>query len=154
MQRRLALVLTVAGVLWALAIVLVPVGVHHGRAPLATAAAYTAASLVCHQQIDRSFHLCGVPWLVCARCAGLYFAAAAAAAFAWLGPPRPARSVRTMLLAAALPTAVTIALEWPGVADPGNTARALAALPLGAASAWVCLRALRAEADAVRCDII
>jgi uncharacterized membrane protein len=154
MQRRLALALTLAGVLWAIAVVLVPGAVGQRRAPRATTAAYTAASLVCHQRPERSFHLSGVAWLVCARCAGLYIGAAAAAALAWLGPPRAARSIRPVLLAAALPTGVTLALEWTGIADPGNAGRATAALPLGAASAWVCLRALRAEADAIRCDII
>jgi uncharacterized membrane protein len=154
MQRRLALLLTLGGVLWAMAILVVPIAVHQRRAPLATSAAYTAASLVCHQRPERTFHVSGVAGLVCARCAGLYLAAAAAAALAWLGSPRAPRAIRTVWLAAALPTAITIALEWPGIADPGNAGRAASALPLGAVSAWVCLRALRAEASANRCDII
>jgi hypothetical protein len=41
---------------------------------------------------------------------------------------------------------VTLALEWSGAQRPGNLARAVAALPLGAAGGWVCVRALRAEA--------
>jgi uncharacterized membrane protein len=154
MQRRLALALTLAGMLWAGAIVIAPMLVDAGRAPLATAVGYSAAAAVCHQRSDRSFHLSGIPWLVCARCAGLYFSAAAAAAIGWLGAPRTPRWPRALLAAAAVPTAATLAVEWTGLLQPGNTGRFIAALPLGAAAAWVCVRILRAEAHPASCDII
>jgi hypothetical protein len=41
---------------------------------------------------------------------------------------------------AALPTFATLAVEWLGVAPVSNAARALAALPAGAAIAFVVVR--------------
>jgi uncharacterized membrane protein len=92
---------------------------------------------------------------VCARCTGLYASATAGAAFAFaqarfgrsraLGAPNSLRAstVRTILLVAAIPTAVTLIVEWPGLVNPGSAARFLAALPLGAAAAWVVATAAR-----------
>ncbi len=94
---------------------------------------------------------------VCARCTGLYASAAAGAAFALaqarLGGSRAlgvrkslrASTARTILLVAAIPTAVTVIVEWLGLMDPGSVARFLAALPLGAAAAWVVATAAREE---------
>jgi hypothetical protein len=53
--------------------------------------------------------------------------------------------MRTILLVAAIPTAVTVIVEWLGLMDPGSVARFLAALPLGAAAAWVVATAAREE---------
>lgn len=113
----------------------------------AAAVVYDAAGLVCHQRPERSFHLAGAQLPVCARCAGLYWSAAAGALAAWLARPREMRapSLRALLGIAAIPTAVTVALEWLGLANPSNAARALGALPLGAAGAWVFVASLRAE---------
>jgi len=99
---------------------------------------YLAASTICHQIAERSFHTAGVPWPVCGRCAGLY---AAAPFGAWLGLAL-ARGSRAMgaarlLALAALPTAVTVAMEWARPASVGNVARCVSALPLGAAVAVV-----------------
>jgi hypothetical protein len=58
------------------------------------------------------------------------------------------------LLLAAVPTVATLAIEWIGVADPGNAGRALAALPLGAAAGWLFVRMLRLEAQPTTCAII
>jgi hypothetical protein len=51
-----------------------------------------------------------------------------------------------MLLLAAIPTALTLVLEWSGVVDPSNVGRALVRVPLGAAAAWIFVQSLRAEA--------
>jgi hypothetical protein len=55
------------------------------------------------------------------------------------------RATRTALALAALPTALTFALEFAGLAHPSNIVRAVAALPLGAAAGWIFVRSLRAE---------
>jgi hypothetical protein len=47
---------------------------------------------------------------------------------------------------AALPTALTVALEFVGVLQTSNLFRALSALPLGASAGWVFIQSLRAEA--------
>ena len=119
---------------------------------LTTAAAwfYESARLVCHQRPERSFHLSGVQLPVCARCAGLYWSAAAGAIAAWLARPKGAstRGFRIGLAVAALPTAITVVAEFFGLAHPSNVVRAVSAVPLGAAGAWVFVISLRSEAAA------
>jgi uncharacterized protein (DUF2344 family) len=55
---------------------------------------------------------------------------------------------------AALPTAITLAIEWSGAANPGNMLRVASALPLGAAAGWLFVRMLRAEEQPGTCVII
>ena len=84
---------------------------------------------------------------VCARCLGLYGGGALGVlmwiAVAGLGRRASARSaawharVRTVLIAAAIPTLVTVVTAWLDVWDPGNVVRATLALPLGAAAGAV-----------------
>ena len=114
------------------------------------AVVYTAAGLVCHQRDDRSFHTHGVKWPVCARCSGLYLAAPLGAFAALLGPGRLRRARDLKMLAfAAAPTAITFVLEHGGVAGVSSAARFVAALPLGAAVAWVVVRAARGPETAI-----
>lgn len=115
------------------------------RPGIATPAAivYAGSSRICHQRPERSFHLAGVQLPVCARCVGLYASGALGALVAWRGARRPAARHRTLLLAAAAPTALTWTIEAAGLAGFSNTARALAALPLGAAAGWVFVEMLR-----------
>ena len=114
---------------------------------------YAAASRICHQRPERSFHSAGVKWPVCGRCSGLYLAApvgALAALAASRRRHRPDRSGRTirriehrfvpMLVLASLPTAITIAGEWLGVMPTTPLTRAIGAIPLGAAIAFVITR--------------
>lgn len=150
MQRALAAALAVGALFWSAAVLFAPLALTSHNVALATAAAlfFEAAGLVCHQWPERSFHLSGIQLPVCARCAGLYFSAAAGAVAAWLARPREAgaRSLRLLLAVAALPTALTVAVEVLGLAYPSNVVRALAALPLGAAGAWVLVATLGSEA--------
>jgi uncharacterized membrane protein len=113
-----------------------------------SAGVYGLASLICHQRPERSFHLAGAQLAVCARCLGIYagVTAGAAATAIRLAPGAPAAahrfervSPRKMLLAVALPTALTLIAEWAGVWDPGNIGRALAGGVLGAGVAIVVL---------------
>jgi uncharacterized membrane protein len=118
--------------------------------PLAAAASaiYVWAGTICHQRPERSFYLSGVQLPVCARCAGLYLSGAAAAVAAsagWRRRVAPPRASRRTLALAAVPTALTLAFELAGVAHPSNALRAIAAVPLGAAAAWIFVRSLRAE---------
>jgi uncharacterized membrane protein len=111
--------------------------IHHPAA-LPGLSLYLAASSICHQIADRSFHTAGVPWPVCGRCTGLY---AAAPFGAWFGLTsahglRRISSFRLIALAA-LPTAATVAIEWARPALAGNVIRCLSALPLGAAVAFI-----------------
>jgi uncharacterized membrane protein len=118
----------------------------------AAAVLYAAGALICHQLPDRSFHLQAFQLPVCARCVGLYGGAAAgslAGAVAlgrrWLARP-PLLSTRSMKWlatgVAAMPTLATFALEW-GLGWPmSNDVRAIAALPLGFAVAFVVVTAL------------
>jgi uncharacterized membrane protein len=101
---------------------------------------YALGSLVCHQRPERSFHVSAAQVPVCARCAGLYAGAAIGSVLAILAGWRPSPSMsrwRAVLLAAAVPTAATWIAEAAGVTEPSNTVRAVAALPLGTAVAWV-----------------
>lgn len=152
-RRGLAGGLAGAALLWLIALVAAPYLATHGSgaaAWLASAGVYLTGAVLCHQQPARTFHAWGAQLPVCARCLGLYAGAAlgAATAFALWGrcsgirTPRPMpaslRSWRTLLLAAAAPTAGTVLFAWLGRATPGNVLRAAAAVPLGAAvSAFV-----------------
>jgi len=101
---------------------------------------YLAASRVCHQRPERSFHTAGVKWPVCGRCSGLYLAAPAGALLGAVVFARRRYSPIRLLVIAAIPTAITLGLEWPHLADVTNLHRFLAALPLGAAIAYVLVR--------------
>ena len=113
--------------------------------PLVALAARAAGSLVCHQRPERSFTAGAGPFPVCARCTGLYLSGLIGALAAWRGRPRLPPHLRAVLLGAAVPTALTVAVEWGGIAAPSNLLRAAAALPLGGTAAWVIIRLLRAE---------
>ena len=111
-------------------------------APAFAGIVYLAASRVCHQRPDRSFRTAHVQWPVCARCSGLYLAAplGAIVAMAAVRRRRPVPSLGPWIVAAAIPTALTLALEWLHLAPISNAARALAALPLGAMVAYGVVR--------------
>jgi uncharacterized membrane protein len=144
MARAMAIALTAGALLWVVAIV--------GAAMMrggTSATVYKFGSVVCHQRPERSVALNGRPLPVCARCAALYVAGALAALAAWIGSGRALTRSREVLLLAAIPTALTIPIEWFGVSPLSNAIRAAAALPLGAAAGWVFVRALRSEADAL-----
>ncbi len=151
MQKRLAGYLTAAAVLWVVAIFAARYAIASNRPVLVGAGAlvYQGAGLICHQRPERSFHLGGVQLPVCGRCLGLYISGAIGAVAAWFTSRRSiSRRSRTALAIAALPTALTVSLEFVGVIHPGNLVRAVSALPLGATAAWIFVRSLRADAEA------
>lgn len=145
MESLLAVVraaLVSAALLWAVLVLAAPsLGSRPHAVPAHVAAAtYLVGSAVCHQRPERSFHVGGLRLPVCGRCTGLYLSGAAGvlAGLAWAagsrrrGRRRPAGDWRPWLLAAAVPTGVTLLAEWAGWWVPSNAARALAAVPLGA----------------------
>jgi uncharacterized membrane protein len=131
----------VAAVLWAVLIVSAPLTdslpAGAGVARLAGAATYWTGATVCHQRPERSFHTHGIQWPVCARCSGLYLSAALGIVVTWLHGRSRRRFAfeawRMVLAAAAVPTAATVVLEWWDPRWVSCLARALAAVPLGAA---------------------
>jgi hypothetical protein len=105
-----------------------------------------AGALACHGDDARSFRGPWRPLAVCARCSGLYLGAVVGAWIAWRGQPRRLRraaegelalAARRVLLWSGILTAATVVLEIAGAWDPGNPGRAAAAVPLGAAVAWL-----------------
>jgi hypothetical protein len=52
------------------------------------------------------------------------------------------RRARRLVVLAALPTAITVAAEWSGLATWSNPIRALAGMPLGAAVGFVVVAAV------------
>ena len=147
MPRWLAPGLALIAVVWLLLLVVAPV-----LATPVAGALYAAGSLICHQLPERSFHLQGFQLPVCARCLGIYGGAAvgsvagAAAVgrrlLAWWRQPAT-RSVNWIATAiAATPTIVTFVLEWGFGWAISNTVRAIAALPVGFAVAFVVVSAL------------
>jgi uncharacterized membrane protein len=154
MERRVALFLTSAAVLWTAAIFLAPLAHAHTGGLTVVRAIRGAGALVCHQRGERSFVIGRRPMPVCARCTGLYVSGAAGALAAWMVFPVMPRRTRAAMIAAAVPTVATILLESAGLAQPGNPARALAALPLGGACGWMFVRMLRAEAAPGTCAMI
>jgi uncharacterized membrane protein len=113
--------------------------------PLWTSAIYRIGSMICHQKADRSFHTGGVPWPVCARCTGLYAAAPFGAVIAIAAASRRRSTLWKagawpIFIVAAIPTAITLAIEWPRIAATSNLVRFVTALPLGAAVAFLIVR--------------
>jgi uncharacterized membrane protein len=101
---------------------------------------FAAGGLICHQMPERSFFWDGHQFPVCARCTGLY-ASAAIGVIGWV-IVRTAfrrrrltvdpRTARVAVVAAAIPTAISLATGALGLWDGSNITRALFAIPLGA----------------------
>jgi uncharacterized membrane protein len=145
--------LTAAAAVWTILIFSLPLltsGI--SPPPRLIAVVYGAGALVCHQQTERSFSLTGTQMPVCARCTGLYLAGTLCALAAWFGYPREPRRARTLLAIAAAPMALSVGLEWMGLAAGSNTLRAASALPAGGVAGWVIVRLLRSESERMRYD--
>lgn len=136
MTARLDALLLVLAAAWTATVIAAPV--------VGVPAIYAAAATVCHQLPERSFHFAGGPIAVCARCLGLYVGGLAGllagSRFTVTRAPaallQPA-GARALVVLAAVPTAATLVAEWWIGWAVGNVTRFLAALPLGAAAAFV-----------------
>jgi uncharacterized membrane protein len=146
MSRWLAAGLAIVSTVWVVIVLVAPFALADGWP--AAWLVYHAASGICHQRPERSFHLADVAMPVCARCFGLYVSGSMGALAAWL-PLRltdaSAGRARILLAVAALPTIVSWGLEWFGVMSISSAVRAVAAVPLGAGVGWLLVRSLRAE---------
>ena len=133
--------------LWVAAVVFAPLAIasHNPVASRGAVLVYGAGRFVCHQRPERSFHIHGRQFAVCARCTGLYASALAGGLLALsLGAASMSSArARMWLGAAAIPTLVTVGLELAGMAYPSNMVRMLSALPLGAVAAWLVVGVLR-----------
>ena len=102
--------------------------------------------------------MAGRPWPVCARCAGIYLGAAAAALLIVIlvrsgkerlgsrGAGAPARlTPQWMLGLAVLPAVLTLLWEWTTGVTPSNAVRATTGALIGVVVTWLLMRALRAE---------
>jgi uncharacterized membrane protein len=113
---------------------------------IVTGPVYLAGALLCHQLSERSFHVGVAQWPVCARCAGIYVGAAAAALVSAVAPLRALETgavahARLLLCASVLPSAGTLLYEWTTDVAPANGIRGAAGLVLGAIVAWVVVAA-------------
>ena len=137
-----------AAIVWAVVILFAPVALRRPASAGVATLVYAASSRICHQRTERSFAVAGIQLPVCARCTGLYLAGAAGAVIGWFRrtPRAMVQQTRTLLALAALPTAVTFALEFAGLMPFSNVARAVAAIPLGLAAGWVFIGLLRYDA--------
>lgn len=133
--------------MWGAIILAAPLALTHPSTVRPATFVYGASSRICHQRTGRSFALAGFQMPVCARCSGLYLAGAVGALLAWTTRiRRPPPHARALMMTAAVPTAVTFALEFLGILAFSNAARALAAVPLGIAAGWLFVRMLRYDA--------
>jgi uncharacterized membrane protein len=152
MRRRAGIIITVAAAaVWVAALLATPPAwSSEASGPrVAAALVYTAASLVCHQRSERSFHYAGAKVPVCARCLGAYIGSLLGAC-AWMlfsgAAARPnlrsrriatRRTLTRALWMTAVPTLASVATGWLGLLDEGNALRAALALPLGGTIAAV-----------------
>jgi len=139
----LSAAVTCGALTWLTLVVASPFAMSRGRFPGLTLAVYQAGSIVCHQRPERSFRLAGVQLPVCARCFGLYLSGAIGLTMASRARRTiSASTVRLMLGMAALPIAMSVALEWLGLIHTTNVQRMLTGLPLGFVAGIVIVRSL------------
>ena len=143
MRRARLFAVVIIAVLWTAALLAAP----SAEAPRFSALVYAAGSLVCHQIPERSFHRGDAQYPVCARCLGLYIGGFAGVlgwvAFSGSGATPRARAIRVsaspgwrrVLIVTAAPTVFSLLTAAAGWWDPGNSVRAVLALPLGASIA-------------------
>ena len=112
---------------------------------LMVALVYSVGSVVCHQLPDRSFFIDGRQLPVCARCTGLYLSGVAGIAIwivakslrRWRAMQVRPRVARQIIIAAAIPTAISYVTGVAGLWDGSNLTRAALAVPLGLAAGAV-----------------
>jgi hypothetical protein len=139
-----------AAVVWAATILIAPalIDAGGGASSVVALAIYSGCAAICHQRPERSFQLFHRQMPVCARCTGIYVAAAltalvmlerrtreggfASASGGW--------SRWSIALASTLPSLATLVCEWTTGHMPSNWTRAAAGFPMGAVASWLVLR--------------
>ena len=126
----------VSVLVWMSMIIGAPLALAHGYGGFARVI-YKAFSPLCHQISDRSFHIDGHAFAVCARCTGIYAGAAAGVVFYPM--VRSLRNTdtphRVWLLLAAVPIFVDWALGFTGIWSNTHLSRFLTGAVLGAVCA-------------------
>ena len=109
-------ILVALGLLWALLIIAAPLAQTFEYVGLAEVL-YRGFQPVCHQIAERSFHLHGWPFAVCARCTGLYWGLAAGfLAYPLLRPlSRLDTPARGWLLIGLLPVTIDFLLGYMNI---------------------------------------
>jgi uncharacterized membrane protein len=99
---------------------------------------YQFFHVACHQIPERSFHVAGHAFAVCARCFGIYAGALVGVALYPLARPvvRTDAPARQWLMLAAVPTTVDFALGFSGLWENTHWSRFSTGLLLGAAAAF------------------
>ena len=99
---------------------------------------YRAFRYVCHQLPERSFHLAGHQFAVCARCTGLYVGFAAASLIYPLvrSLKRTDAPAPRWLLVAAAPMTIEVALDLLGIWKNTHLSRLITGLVLGSIAAF------------------
>jgi uncharacterized membrane protein len=102
---------------------------------------YLAYSRICHQINERSFHIEGHPFAVCARCFGIYVGYVLGLMIYPLVRPvdETETPARGWLLVAVAPVAIDLAGDWAGLFDNTLLSRALTGIVAGAAGAFFTL---------------
>jgi uncharacterized membrane protein len=139
---RLPLAVLVLMIVWGCAVLAAPWLAAAPSGSLRVVAAsgvYLLGGAVCHQRAERSFHVRGAQAPVCGRCEGVYVSAAMAAVLTLAVARSRIRwdrlVTRSVVIAAALPTALGWGLESVGWMDGTPAVRAALAVPLGIAVA-------------------
>jgi uncharacterized membrane protein len=109
-----------------------PIALSHGY-PVVAVAIYKGFSPLCHQISERSFHVEGHAFAVCARCTGIYAGFAAGVIFYPLmrSLKRTDTPDRKWLLLAAVPIFVDWSLTFTGIWDNTHLSRFLTGALLG-----------------------
>lgn len=107
-------------------------------APLASHLIYQFFHVACHQIPERSFHVGGQPFAICARCFGIYAGALLGVAVYPLVRPvaRTWAPARRWLLLAAVPTTIDFALGFTGLWENTHWSRFTTGALLGAVVAF------------------
>jgi uncharacterized membrane protein len=120
---------------WCGAIVLAPL--LGGPADPISRGIYAFFHLICHQIDDRSLHLAGHPLAVCSRCSAIYFAfLAGVILFPFV---RLSGSTRRLLILAAVPMVVDVAVGMLGLYEPSNVLRVASGAVFGVLAALIIL---------------
>jgi uncharacterized membrane protein len=130
-------VVMAGALVWLGLIIVAPLALAHGYNFFALTI-YQAFSFLCHQIPERSFHIEGHSFAVCARCTGLYTGFAMGVLVYPL--TRPLRQLETprrlWLLAAAVPTLIDWALGFFGFWENTHLSRFATGALLGAVCAF------------------
>lgn len=114
---------------------------------------YGLGSVICHQDVGRSFVLSSTQFAVCARCLGLYVGAGVAALVSTMRPiSLRVESDWLVLSIAGAPAMLTLVYEWSTGVMPSNELRATTGVILGAAVMLVLLRPFAGLEPASRSD--